>query len=87
VFCLFSGFDSVYALVNNAGIFYEPFYQTEDDFDATFQTNYLGKNSCFKSASFLYVFSSKYWHNLLTIAKNRLIFYFVFNYLKVKIIE
>lgn len=48
VFCLFSGFDSVYALVNNAGVFYHPFYWTEDNFEATFQTNYLGKNTSFK---------------------------------------
>ncbi|XP_050432466.1 retinol dehydrogenase 12-like [Adelges cooleyi] len=35
-------FDAIYALVNNAGVFYHPFVQTEDDFDVTFQTNYLG---------------------------------------------
>lgn len=45
VFCLFSGFDSVYALVNNAAVFYQPFDRTEDDFDVTFQTNYLGKDT------------------------------------------
>lgn len=44
---LFSGFDSVYALVNNAAVFYQPFYQTEDDFDVTFQTNYLGKDKLY----------------------------------------
>jgi hypothetical protein len=40
-----SGFDSVYALVNSAGVFYDPFYRTEDEFDVTFQTNYLDKNT------------------------------------------
>lgn len=44
VFFLFPGFDSIYALVNNAAVFSEPFYTTEDDFDVTFQTNYLGKS-------------------------------------------
>lgn len=35
-------FNSVYALVNNAGVFYVPQQLTEDLFDVTFQTNYLG---------------------------------------------
>lgn len=43
--CLFSGFDSIYALVNNAGVFYKPYgpFWSEDNFDIQFQTNYLGK--------------------------------------------
>jgi len=40
--CLFSGFGSEYALVNN-GVFYNQFYRPGDEFDVTFQTNYLGK--------------------------------------------
>lgn len=46
VFCLFSGFDSIYALVNNAGVFYKLFgsFWSEDIFNIRFQTNYLGKN-------------------------------------------
>ncbi|XP_025410309.1 retinol dehydrogenase 13-like [Sipha flava] len=35
-------FDSIYALVNNAAVFYQNFHWTEDDFESTFQTNYLG---------------------------------------------
>ncbi|KAK9869196.1 hypothetical protein WA026_002944 [Henosepilachna vigintioctopunctata] len=35
-------FDEIYALVNNAGIFYHPQELTEDGFEITFQTNYLG---------------------------------------------
>ncbi|GJQ66261.1 hypothetical protein Trydic_g4312 [Trypoxylus dichotomus] len=35
-------FDEIYALVNNAGIFYYPQELTTDGFDVTFQTNYLG---------------------------------------------
>ncbi|KAK5647672.1 hypothetical protein RI129_002564 [Pyrocoelia pectoralis] len=35
-------FKYVYALVNNAGVFYHPQQLTEDHFDVTFQTNYLG---------------------------------------------
>lgn len=35
-------FKCVYALVNNAGVFYHPQQLTEDHFDVTFQTNYLG---------------------------------------------
>lgn len=35
-------FKEVYALVNNAGIFYHTQQLTEDGFDITFQTNYLG---------------------------------------------
>lgn len=38
-----SEFQEVYALVNNAGIFYHPQQITEDGFEITFQTNYLGK--------------------------------------------
>ncbi|XP_075222036.1 retinol dehydrogenase 12-like isoform X2 [Lycorma delicatula] len=37
-----SGIHSVYALINNAGIFYHPFKLTEGGFEITFQTNYLG---------------------------------------------
>ncbi|KAJ9576796.1 hypothetical protein L9F63_006637, partial [Diploptera punctata] len=33
---------NLYALVNNAGVFYHPKSKTEDGFDVTFQTNYLG---------------------------------------------
>lgn len=32
----------LYALVNNAGIFYHPYQLSEDGFDLTLQTNYLG---------------------------------------------
>lgn len=35
-------FDEIYALVNNAGIFYYPQELTKEGFDVTFQTNYLG---------------------------------------------
>lgn len=35
-------FQQVYALVNNAGVFYHPQQLTEDNFDITLQTNYLG---------------------------------------------
>ncbi|KAF5293260.1 hypothetical protein FQR65_LT11000 [Abscondita terminalis] len=35
-------FQKVYALINNAGVFYHPHQLTEDEFDITFQTNYLG---------------------------------------------
>ncbi|XP_017768185.1 PREDICTED: retinol dehydrogenase 12-like [Nicrophorus vespilloides] len=35
-------FEEVYALVNNAGVFYHPQSLTQDGFDVTFQTNYLG---------------------------------------------
>lgn len=35
-------FDEIYALVNNAGVFYYPQELTEDGFDVTLQTNYLG---------------------------------------------
>lgn len=38
-----SEFKEVYALVNNAGVFYHPQQLTEDGFDVTFQTNYLGE--------------------------------------------
>lgn len=41
-FCCNSGIDNVYALINNAGVFYHPFKLTEDGFEITFQTNYLG---------------------------------------------
>lgn len=36
-------FQEVYALINNAGIFYHKQVVTEDGFDLTFQTNYLGE--------------------------------------------
>lgn len=36
-------FKKVYALVNNAAVFYHPQGLTEDGFEITFQTNYLGK--------------------------------------------
>ena len=42
---LFSGFEFEYALVNNARVFYDPFYRTEDKFDETFQTDYLDKTT------------------------------------------
>lgn len=35
-------YTSIYGLVNNAGIFYNPPTLTEDNFDITYQTNYLG---------------------------------------------
>lgn len=35
-------FDEIYALVNNAGVFFYPQELTEDGFDVTLQTNYLG---------------------------------------------
>lgn len=35
-------FKEIYALVNNAGVFYHPQELTEDGFDVTLQTNYLG---------------------------------------------
>lgn len=44
---LSSEFDEIYALVNNAGIFHHPQYLTEDGFEITLQTNYLGKNEVF----------------------------------------
>lgn len=37
-----SNFEEVFALVNNAGIFYYPQELTEDGFDVTLQTNYIG---------------------------------------------
>lgn len=37
-----SEFGEVYALVNNAGVFYHPQEITKDNFDVTLQTNYLG---------------------------------------------
>ncbi|XP_044265412.1 retinol dehydrogenase 12-like [Tribolium madens] len=37
-----SEFNEIYALVNNAGIFYHPHTVTEDGYEITFQTNYLG---------------------------------------------
>ncbi|XP_071453971.1 retinol dehydrogenase 13-like [Hetaerina americana] len=36
------GYTKLYALVNNAGVFYYPKTLTEDGYDVTFQTNYLG---------------------------------------------
>lgn len=36
-------FSDIYALVNNAGVFYHPQDLTEDGFEITLQTNYLGK--------------------------------------------
>lgn len=36
-------FEEIYALVNNAGVFYHPQKLTADNFDITLQTNYLGK--------------------------------------------
>lgn len=39
-----SEFKEIYALVNNAGIFYHPHTITEDGYELTFQTNYLGKS-------------------------------------------
>lgn len=36
-------YPEIYALVNNAGVFYYPQELTEDGFDVTLQTNYLGK--------------------------------------------
>nr|CAI5861681.1 unnamed protein product [Callosobruchus analis] len=43
-FCdtLNSEFSEIYGLVNNAGIFYHPYSVTEDGFEVTLQTNYLG---------------------------------------------
>lgn len=35
-------FKEIYALVNNAAVFYHPQRLTEDGFETTFQTNYLG---------------------------------------------
>ncbi|XP_022911822.1 retinol dehydrogenase 12-like [Onthophagus taurus] len=35
-------FHEIYALVNNAGVFYHPQKLTKDKFDVTYQTNYLG---------------------------------------------
>lgn len=35
-------FQEIYALVNNAAVFYHPQGLTEDGFEITFQTNYLG---------------------------------------------
>lgn len=35
-------FTELYALVNNAGVFYHPQGLTEDGFEITLQTNYLG---------------------------------------------
>lgn len=37
-------YSEIYALVNNAGVFYYPQELTEDKFDVTLQTNYLGMN-------------------------------------------
>lgn len=37
-----SEFKDIYALVNNAGVFCHPQELTEDNFDVTLQTNYLG---------------------------------------------
>lgn len=37
-----SEFEEIYALVNNAGVFYHPQQLTVDNFDVTLQTNYLG---------------------------------------------
>ncbi|XP_039281601.1 retinol dehydrogenase 11-like [Nilaparvata lugens] len=36
------GINNIYALINNAGVFYCPYSVTEDGFEITFQTNYLG---------------------------------------------
>jgi NAD(P)-dependent dehydrogenase (short-subunit alcohol dehydrogenase family) len=38
----FLGEYGIHALVNNAAVFYLPLEQTKDNFDVTFQTNYLG---------------------------------------------
>lgn len=35
-------FECIFALVNNAGVFYHPQKLTKDNFDVTLQTNYLG---------------------------------------------
>ncbi|CAG9821087.1 unnamed protein product [Phaedon cochleariae] len=35
-------FSEIYALVNNAAVFYHPQHLTEDEYEVTFQTNYLG---------------------------------------------
>ncbi|KAI4468398.1 retinol dehydrogenase [Holotrichia oblita] len=43
--CINTEFNEIYALVNNAGIFYYPQELTVDGFDVTLQTNYLGMNS------------------------------------------
>ena len=39
---LFTVSGHLFALVNNAGVLYHPKSRTEDGFDVTFQTNYLG---------------------------------------------
>lgn len=39
-------FSELYALVNNAGVFYHPQSLTEDGFEITLQTNYLGNQVC-----------------------------------------
>ena len=41
--CIRKDFYKIYALVNNAGVFYHPQQLTVDNFDVTLQTNYLGK--------------------------------------------
>lgn len=40
---IFSNFGEIFALVNNAGVFYYPQQLTEDGYDVTLQTNYIGK--------------------------------------------
>lgn len=37
-----SNFRKVFALINNAGVFYHPQQLTPDGFDLTLQTNYIG---------------------------------------------
>lgn len=39
-----SEFQEIYALVNNAQIIFHPHTITEDGFEITYQTNYLGKS-------------------------------------------
>lgn len=38
-----SEFEEIYALVNCAGVFFHPQGLTDDNFEITLQTNYLGK--------------------------------------------
>lgn len=40
-------FPELYALINNAGVFYHPQGLTDDGFEITLQTNYLGRKTKF----------------------------------------
>lgn len=68
-------FKEIYALVNNAAVFYHPQGLTEDGYEITFQTNYLGINNlkCLVNSTlkllFFYIGPFVLTHQLLKVLK------------------